>query len=278
MNLIDWILNLAGLFLWIDWRSGSISKRPRSILSLASAVRPAESRIRAEFGSLAVLVFLLAVRPCFYYSIGSKLDWTPQLELFAISLPWRSDLLSRMYLYSTITFLLTLGFFYSAMLLLSVINRKMPDTEVMQRFVRLQLGWIERIPWPIKVALPSLVAGLVWAAGLPLLAAIDLLPAVPESGTIWGEVLAFALAALLTWKWLLIAIFLLHLLNMYVYLGTHPVWPYISATAQKLLKPISFLSFAKVDPAPLFGIAAVLAVSELAIKPAVVQLFQKFSP
>ena len=31
MNLIDWILNLAGLFLWIDWRSGAISKRPRSI-------------------------------------------------------------------------------------------------------------------------------------------------------------------------------------------------------------------------------------------------------
>src|SRR4051812_11796170 len=166
MNLIDWILNLAGLFLWIDWRSGTISKRPRSILSLANSVRPAEGRMRSEFGSLAVLLFLLAVRPSFYYSLGAKLGWTPKLDLFAISLPWRSDLLGRMYLYSTITFLLTLGFFYSAILLLSAVNRKLPDTEVMQQFVRLQLGWLERIPWPIKLLLPSLVGGLAWAAAL----------------------------------------------------------------------------------------------------------------
>src|SRR6476620_3160728 len=119
MNLIDWILNLAGLFLWIDWRSGTLARQPRPPLSLASAVRPAERRLPAEFGSLAVLAFILLVRPCFYYSIGSKLGWTPQLDLLAISLPWRSDLLGRMYLYSTISFLLTLGFFYAAMFLLS---------------------------------------------------------------------------------------------------------------------------------------------------------------
>jgi hypothetical protein len=277
MNLIDWILNLAGLFLWIDWRSGTISKRPRSILSLANSVRPAESRMRAEFGSLAILLFLLAVRPSFYYSIGSKLGWTPQLDLFAISLPWRSDLLGRMYLYSTITFLLTLGLFYSAMLLLSAVNRRLPDTEVMQQFVRLQLGWIERIPWPLKLLLPSLVGGLAWAAALPLLAAIDLFPSVPDSQIIWGQALVFALAALLTWKWVLIAIFLLHLLNFYVYLGTHPAWAYISVTARTLLAPFSFLSFSKLDLAPVLGIGIVLALSELAIKPAVIQLFQKFS-
>jgi hypothetical protein len=122
------------------------------------------------------------------------------------------------------------------------------------------------------------VAGVAWAAALPILAAIDLLPSVPESSVIWGQAFAFALAALLTWKWLLIAIFLLHLLNIYVYLGTHPVWPYFSLTARKLLAPVSFLSFSKLDFAPLAGMAIVLAVSEMAIKPAVIQLFQKFSP
>ncbi len=276
MNVIDWILNLACLFLWIDWRSGTLTKRPRPVLSLASAVRPAERRLRAEFGSLAVLAFILLVRPCFYYSIGSKLNWTPQLDLFALSLPWRSDLLGRMYIYSSITFLLTLGFFYSATLLLSAVNRQLPDSEVMQQFVRLQLGWAEKIPWPIKLLLPSFLAGVMWAAALPLFAAIDLIPSVPESEAIWGQSLAFALAALLAWKWLVLVIFLLHLVNVYVYLGTHPVWPYISLTARKLLLPLSFLSFSKVDLAPIIGMAILLLVTELALKPAIVQLIQKY--
>src|SRR5262245_59060699 len=105
MNLIDWILNLACLFLWIDWRSGTLARHPHSVLSLASAVRPAERRIGTGWGSLGVLLLILVIRPCFYYSIGSKLLWTPQFDLLAFSLPWRSDLLGRMYLYSTISFL-----------------------------------------------------------------------------------------------------------------------------------------------------------------------------
>lgn len=277
MNLIDWILNLACLFLWIDWRSGAISNRPRSILSLASAVRPAERRLRAEFGPLAVLAFILLMRPCFYHSIGSKVNWTPQLDLFAISLPWRSDLLGRMYLYSAITFLLTLGFFYAAMLLLSAVNRPLPDTEVMQQFVRLQLGWLEKIPWPLKLLLPGIAAGLAWAAALPLFAAIDLIPSVPEPEAIWGQSLAFALAALLAWKWLILILLLLHLVNVYVYLGTHPVWPYVSVTARKLLTPLSFLSFSRVDLAPVAGMAIVLFVSDLALRPAIIQLLQKYA-
>jgi hypothetical protein len=277
MNVLDWILNLACLFLWIDWRSGTLSKRPKPVLSLASAVRPAERPLRGEFGSLAVLAFILFVRPCFYYSIGSKLNWTPQLDLFAISLPWRSDLLGRMYLYSMITFLITLGFFYSAMLLFSAVNRSLADTEVMQQFVRLQLGWLEKIPWPLKLILPSVVAGLTWAAALPLFAAIDLIPSVPDSNSLWGQSLAFALAALLAWKWVILVIFLLHLVNTYVYLGTHPVWPYMSITARKLLAPLSFLSFAKVDLAPVVGISVILVASDLGIRPAIIHLLQKFS-
>jgi hypothetical protein len=277
MNVIDWILNIACLFLWIDWRSGTLSKRPGPVLSLASAVRPAERRLRAEFGSLAVLIFILLVRPCFYYSIGSKLNWTPQLDLFAISLPWRSDLLGRMYLYSTITFLLTLGFFYAAMLLLSAVNCQLPDTEVMQQFVRLQLGWLEKVPWPVKLLLPSVVAGLAWAAALPLFAGIDLVPSVPDSEAIWGQSLAFALAALLAWKWVILVILLLHLVNIYVYLGTHPAWPYVSVTARKLLTPLSFLSFAKVDLAPIVGMIIVLLVSDLTLRPAIIQLLEKYA-
>src|SRR6185436_574319 len=125
--------------------------------------------------------------------------------------------------------------------------------------------------------LPSVVAGLAWAAALPLFAAIDLIPSVPEPEAIWGQSLAFALAALLTWKWLILVILLLHLVNIYVYLGTHPVWPYISVTARKLLTPLFFLSFSRVDLAPVVGMAVVLLLSDMAVKPTIIQLLQKYS-
>jgi hypothetical protein len=75
----------------------------------------------------------------------------------------------------------------------------------------------------------------------------------------------------------MIGIFLLHLLNAYVYLGKHPFWPYISLTARKLLTPISFLSFPKFDLAPVLGIALVFTLAEFALKPAVVHILERFS-
>jgi hypothetical protein len=277
MNLVDSILNIALLFLWIDWRSGRIVRQPQPALSLANTVRPTERKIGSGLGSLGVLVFILLVRPCFYYSIGSKLSWTPEIDLLAVSLPWRSDLLDRMYVYSTSTFLLTLGAFYAAMLLLSVVNRKLPDSDVIQRFVRLQLGWIERFPWPVRLLLPFLVAGFSWAAVTPLLVAMGILPSLPPVAMLCGQSLAFAPMPLLGWKWLLIVIFVLHLLNIYVYLGTHPAWPYISSSARSILRPLSFLTFTKLDFAPVVGIALVYCLAEFAIKPAILQIFHRFS-
>jgi hypothetical protein len=62
-----------------------------------------------------------------------------------------------------------------------------------------------------------------------------------------------------------------------VYLGTHPVWAYISQTARTVLAPFSFLSFPKLDLAPILGIALVFSLADILIRPAVIHLFQKFS-
>jgi len=277
MSLIDWILNLAGLFLWVDWRSGTLAKQPQPVVSLASAVRPAEQRIGTGRGSLAGLLAILLVRPCFYYTIGSKLMWTPKLDLFSLSLPWRSDLLDRMYLYSTISFLLAFGFLYSTLFLLSGINRAVPDSDPIQRFIRLQLGWLERIPWFLKFFLPSVAAFLCWSCAAPIFGWLDLLPDAWPQRAIWGEALAFAVAAVLSWKWTLLFLLFLHLLNFYVYLGTHPIWNYIGMTSRRLLKPLSFLTLARIDLAPVAGAALVLFLSEFVVKPSVIQIFRKFA-
>ena len=108
-----------------------------------------------------------------------------------------------------------------------------------------------------------------------LLVELELLPEAQTGSALRGQASAFAVAAVLAWKWLLIAIFLLHMLNIYVYLGTHPIWPYLSGTARKLLYPFSFLRVGKVDLSPVIGAIAVYAFAELFLRPLVVDVFQR---
>ena len=277
MNIIDWILNIACVFLWIDWRSGRTG-RSQSVLSIASALRSTARDGARGFGSLATLLAILALRPCFYYSIGSAVNWTASLNFLAIAIPWRSDLLGRMYLFSTLSFALALGFYYSCLFLLAALNRPTGTAqaeEVMHRFIRGQLGWLYRIPWWLKLFIPSIVAAIGWMVLALLLIKLELLPEFESQRALRGQAGAFALAAILAWKWLLIVIFLVHWLNLYVYLGTHPIWPYLSACARKLLFPISFLRVGKVDLSPLIGIALVITLSEFLLKPLVIDLFRR---
>ena len=277
MNLINWILNIACVFLWIDWRSGRTG-RPQSVLSIASALRSTARDSTRGLGSIAALLAILLVRPFFYYSIGSAVNWTGSLNFLAIAIPWRSDLLSRMFLFSTLSFAISLAIYYSWLLLLAAINRPAGTAaaeEVMHRFIRGQLGILYRIPWWIKLLLPSFVAAVSWMALTILLVDLDLLPATQSSRALRGQAGAFALAAVLSWKWLLIVIFLVHLMNLYVYLGTHPIWPYLSETARKLLLPLSFVRIGKFDLSPVIGIAVVFLTCDWVIKPLVIDIFRR---
>jgi hypothetical protein len=145
-----------------------------------------------------------------------------------------------------------------------------------QRFIRVQLGWLEKIPWWLKIPLPMLLAGFAWIALVPLFVQLGLIPPIQNSENLWGQAAALSLTVLLAWKWLLLVLFLFHLLNLYVYLGKHPVWDYISGTARKLLWPLSFLAMGRIDLSPVIGIALVFCLAEFAIKPGLVHLFEKF--
>ena len=277
MNFIDWLLNIAGIFLWIDWRSGRTG-RPQSALSITSALRPTGSRSSRGLGSLAALAAILLVRPFFYYSIGPAMNWTASLNFLAISIPWRSDLLGRMFLFSTISFALALGFYYSWLFLLAAVHhpsKTAADEEVMHRFVRGQLGWFDKIPWWLKFFVPSIAAAIGWMVLALIFVEIGVIPETQNQSALRGQAGAFALAAILAWRWLLVVIFLLHMLNIYVFLGTHPIWAYVSATARKLLAPLSFLRIGKVDFSPVIAAAAVLAIAELFLKPLVMDIFQR---
>lgn len=274
MNLVDWILNIAAIFLWMEWRS-TRSAKPQSILSIAGTIRQAGRSPGHGIGALAGLILVLVVRPAFYYTVGSAANWIPTLNFLAISIPWRSDLLGRMYIFSTLSFLKVFGYYYAWLLLLGAVNRRLTDEDRIQRFIRGQLGWLEKIPWWIKLILPSLVAALAWVALLQLFVALELIPDAAQNG-VWGQATAFALAAPLVWKWLLVGFFLMHLVSIYLYLGTHPVWVYVGLTSQKLLAPFFFLRSGKLDLSPIAGFAAVFVLTKWMLEPLVLDIFNAY--
>src|SRR5438128_2269492 len=152
MGFIDFILNLAGLLLWLNWRAVGFSQRAQQPgVSLIATLKRPEVKDGSRWTSLFGLVGLLLVRALFYRQIGSGVDWTPSLDLGAISLHFRSDYLGRMVLFSGVSFFLMLGTIYSWLLLLSVLNRSVPDSDFFQKLVRLHLGRVERWLAPIKL-------------------------------------------------------------------------------------------------------------------------------
>ena len=276
MNLINSLLNLACIFLWIDWVSAR-SGRPHSALSLASTVRPADRASGRNFGSLAAFLLILLLRPLFYYSVGPAVNWTAALNYVAVAIPFRSDLLGRMFVFSAVSVGGALGIYYCWMFFLAAIHRSTPtvETEPMVRFIRAQLGFFDKVPWWLKLRIPSLCAALAWILLSLRLVELELLPEAQSNRALRSQATSFAIAALLSGKWLLIAIFLLHMLNLYVYLGTHPLWPFISTTARKLLYPFSFVRFGKLDLSPVLGAVAVYALAELFLRPLAIDLFQR---
>lgn len=264
MGAIDSILNLAGVLLWFSWRSAQVTARERpSPVSLAATLRKADPRRGGRWLSLGSLLAVLGARSIFYWNVGSAWNWTPSLELGLISLPFRSDHFSRMLLFSTLSFALVLGALYTWLLLLSVVNQRVPDDNRYQRLVRMQLGWVEHLPPWAKLLLPLVVVGLVWALGSPGLVRLGIVPKRAPGWHTWEEGLFLGLTSYLTLEPFILGVCLLYLANSYVYLGNAPFWHFVNATGGNLLSPLRHLplQIGKVDLSPLAMIAIVVILS-----------------
>ncbi len=143
MALIDFILNIACLLLWLNWLSIRFDPLAKtSAASLVGTLKKAGQPGSRPWKFLGSLLALLLVRALAYWQMGAAIDWTPALDLGIVNLSFRSDYLVRMLLYSLLSFASTLAVFYLWMLLLSVVNCRVPDTDPLQKLVRplLQMG------------------------------------------------------------------------------------------------------------------------------------------
>jgi uncharacterized protein YggT (Ycf19 family) len=263
MAIIDFILNLAGLLLWLNWQSVRLDPLTKAApATLTGTLRRAVPNRLKRWHFLGALGGLLFLRTVFYWQIGGAVNWTARLNLGITSIPFQSDFFRRMLLFSILSFALILAVFYLWLLFFAVVNRNLHDP--FQKLVRLTLGRASQWANWILLLLPLLGAIFVWLALSPLLARMNLLPGSTsltqriEQGAVLG------LGAFLTWKFLVGAVLGLYLVSSYIYLGNHPFWNFINLTARQMLRPLRRLplEIGKADFTPVLGIVLVFLMAE----------------
>ena len=271
MGIIDFILNLAALLLWMNWLPVRFDPLARaSAATLVGTLRKAGEPRKRRWVFGASLVLLLVARAFFYWQIGAGVNWTPKLNLGAITLSFplsfRGDFFGLMLLYSLISFMVVLTGFYLWLLLLSFLSNRGNEPGPFFRLVQVHLGPVARWPWPMRLLLPWAGVALLWLMVNPLLVRMQIVPP-PVS---WGHRLEqgaiLGVSSLLVWQYLIGGLLALHILNSYVYLGRHPFWNFVTLAAGSLLKPLRRLPMRvdKVDLSPLLGIAIVMGLAYLA--------------
>lgn len=264
MGTVDFVLNLAGLLLWLNWRSNRfdplMKRRPATLMG---TLRPAAPQRLHRWHLLGFVGLLLLLRAVIYWWIGALLPqvWVGQLNLGVTTLPFRSDLLVRMLVFSVLSFGLVFGIFYAWLLVLSLLDGPLP----VHALVTIPLGRVDGWPRWARIVLPFFATAILWWLASWLLMRLQILTPMPPAGR-FQQALLLGASSYLLWKFPLGALLLLHLLNSYVYFGQHPFWKYVSATAQTILRPLAKLPLRvnRVDFAPLVGMGLIFLAAHFA--------------
>lgn len=267
MGLIDFILNVAGLLLWLNWRSLHFDPLVRRTpATLAGTLRPAEPLRWRGWRLLTALAGLLVLRAVLYWEVCSAVEWTPGLDLGVVALAFRSDSFPASLsfhatlVYSLLSFARLALVFYFWLLVLALINRREAESDPIQRIIRQHLGRFAGWPWPALLLFPLVVSGVLWAACYPALVALEVLNRTHSWTHLVEQGLLVGMGFYVSLKYLLPVILLVHLVASYVYLGSGPLWDFIFTTSRNLLRPVKSLRYGGVDFAPVAGILLVLAL------------------
>ena len=265
MGYVDFILNLAGLLLWLNWRSVSFNPlNKRTPATLMGTLRPAAPKKNHHWQLPLFIAALLLVRAIFYWQIGSAPThvWVAKLDLGVTMLPFRSDWFGRILLFSFLSFGRALGIFYIGLLFLSLLK----GPEPIQRLVRIPLGAVDDWARWQKIVLPFGGITLIWWLASWLWAWLQISPPPVSVAHRFEQSAVMGLNSYLLWQFPAVALLGLHLLNSYIYFGKHPFWNYVNTTAQRLLQPLRKipLRLGRMDFAPVVGIALIFLAAEFA--------------
>jgi len=261
MGLVDFILNLAGVLVWLSWRSIRFDPLVKTTpATLVGTLRRAEPHRRKGWHFLAGLAGLLVLRAVLYRLIGPEVDWTPRLNLFFVALAFKSHLLPLMMTFSVLSFARMLIICYLWLLVLALINRRYVEPNPLQKMLRLHLGAVARWPWPLQLLLPLVLVTVLWMALHPLLVHLEVAGRVQSAVRLAEQGVLIGIALYFSLQFVLPPLLLLHLIASHVYLGKSPVWDFVGATARNMLAPLRGLPLraARFDFAPLAGVIMIL--------------------
>ena len=263
MGIVDFILNLAGLLLWLNWRSSGFDPlAKRTPATLMGTLRPAAPKKIQRWHLLVFLAAMLFLRAIIYRWIAPF--WIGKLDLGMVAPSFRSDWFGGMLVFSFLSFGLTLGIFLVGLLLLSLAG----GPEPMHGLVKIPLGRVDNWPRTVKIMLPMFATTILWWLTSWLLVWLHILPPPISVAQRLEQSLVIGLGSYLVWKFPLGILLTLHLLNSYVYFGKHPFWKYVNATAQTLLVPLKKIRLraGKLDFTPVVALGLVFLAAEMAAR------------
>jgi uncharacterized protein YggT (Ycf19 family) len=263
VSLVDFILNLVGMLLWLSWLAiGITAARPKA-LSLVSTLKRAEPYPPRRWAPLFFLLVLLMGRSVVYWQLAPTPGNQGFVDLGAVQLQFRGDHLGQMTLFSFVSFGKVLAIYYLWLLLAAIANGSTPDSDPVQRMVRIQLGWVGRLPTALQFLLPLAGGFLLWLLLRWPFHRWGMYAPVPPADTELQQSLIFGLGIYLAWEYLIVGLLLVYWVNSYVYLGNSPVWHYLATTGRQLLRPLRWapLTYGRADFAPLVGLILVLVAA-----------------
>ena len=261
MSLIDFILNVAGLLLWLNWRSVFADPFATATpTTLSGTLRRAQPRQVKRWHFPAALAALLLVRAVFYRQVGPAVNWTPKLDFYFVVLTFRDTAFLPTLVFSLLSFLRSFLVLYFWLLTLAAINRPASGSDPFQKMITLQLGRLARWPGLAQMAVPMFAAALSWAAFHPVLVYFGVAGRTQSDLHLLGQSLLVGAGLLFSLKDLLPAFLVVHLVGSYVYLGRSPLWDFASLTARNLLAPLAPLPLrlGRLDFAPVVGMGVIL--------------------
>jgi uncharacterized protein YggT (Ycf19 family) len=265
MGAIDFLLNITGLLLWISWRSQRFDPLAKSTpVTLVGTLKRTEARRLKGMNLALLLLGLIGLRAVLYWLLGSPANWTPRINLELVVLAFRGDLFWPSLLYSCLSFLRVLLLFYFWLLFVAMLNRQVNLTDPIEKLIRLHLGKPARWPWPIQILLPFFLTAVLWVTLHPLLVRLGVVVPSHSMAHVIEQSLLVGLGLVLSLKYLLTAILILHLVSSYIYLGTSPVWEFVARTSAHITAPLRGLPLrlARVDLAPVLGVVITLSLLE----------------
>ncbi|MBI3867883.1 MAG: hypothetical protein HY299_05055 [Verrucomicrobia bacterium] len=241
MALLDFILNLSALLLWLNWSYLELSRResrPAGI-SLFGTLKTTAPPLVSSWPYLAGCVGLLLLRALVYHTIGSNLRVNLGLSLGIIPIPFTPRLLSRMFLFSFLSFGVFAGVFYFGLVLFSMINRGVAEPDACLRLVRIHLAGLHKRSVWVQALVPGALTALFWLATGPLLESLGLFP-VQSSWTVRSmRAVLLGAYAYVTWTPSAIAVLILYSLSNHVYFGNTAFWNFVQVSGRNLLQPIA---------------------------------------